>query len=151
MLQNEYFSANFRERYIIAAKHAFSQRNKALGALDGLRARVVAALRLRGARGTDAEVFDSRRFWIDVFAVNHHIAICSQFASEQGERDAVTVRTGLNYSFGTKKYCHQIRKFHGILNFHISFAIFLQFSTNVDLFAHICEIPRMFHQNSKVK
>ena len=22
-------------------------------------------------------------------------------------------RTGLNYSFGTKKYCHQIRKFHG--------------------------------------
>ena len=25
------------------------------------------------------------------------------------------LRTGLNYSFGTKKYCHQIRKFHGII------------------------------------
>jgi hypothetical protein len=32
------------------------------------------------------------------------------------------LRTGLNYSFGTKKYCHQIRKFQGII---LSF--FLQF------------------------
>ena len=29
--------------------------------------------------------------------------------------EASPVRTGLNYSFGTKKYCHQIRNFHGIL------------------------------------
>ena len=37
----------------------------------------------------------------------------------------VPVRTGLNYSFGMKKYCHQIRTFHGI--FTIVFANFLQF------------------------
>ena len=31
--------------------------------------------------------------------------------------DAPQVRIGLNYSFGTKKYCHQIRKSHGIFIF----------------------------------
>ena len=36
---------------------------------------------------------------------------------DRAVRAASTVRTGLNYSFGTKKYCHQIRKFHGISQF----------------------------------
>ena len=39
-------------------------------------------------------------------------------------RVAHCLRTGLNYSFGTEKYCHQIREFHEI------FTGFLQFFCN---------------------
>ena len=42
--------------------------------------------------------------------------------AELEAEDPAHLRTGLNYSFGTKKYCHQIRKFHGIFIFFCNFS-----------------------------
>ena len=61
-------------------------------------------------------------------------------------RAASRAGTGLNCSFGTKNIVT------GFGNFtECSLANFLHFSMNFDMFAHICEIPRIFHQNMKVK